>query len=87
MLETGTAMMLGTGCRHDPDRLAAGGETSGWALRYRTGDTVNTIELDVKNDDGSVNPNVPPRKYVRIFPISCSTLINDLGTTGGGINF
>jgi hypothetical protein len=29
-------------------RVAAGGETSGWAMRYRTPDGVKTIELAMK---------------------------------------
>jgi hypothetical protein len=31
-------------------RMAVGGETSGWALRYRMGETVKTIELDVTRE-------------------------------------
>lgn len=41
-----------------------------------------TLELEPKGPDGTVDPQARPHRYVRIFPISCSTLINDLTTQG-----
>lgn len=37
-----------------------------------------TLELENRNADGSVDTTLPPRRYVRIFQISTSTVVNDL---------
>jgi hypothetical protein len=42
-----------------------------------------TLELDRKNEDGSIDTSKPPLRYVRIIPIPCSTLINDLNSQNG----